>query len=161
MTYTDIAMNLRSGVTIIAVCFLMLGSAVGQKAGASDTGANAAMRITVSANGKEVQYELNDSQASKDLLAQLPMTIKVENYGGIEKIFYPPAKLNTSDTPLAKDIKAGTLAYYAPWADVVMFYDSFHPADGLYELGRVVSGRAHIESLSGEIRIEVTGSSGN
>lgn len=119
------------------------------------------MRITVSANGKEVQYELNDSQASKDLLAQLPMTIKVENYGGIEKIFYPPAKLNTSDTPLAKDIKAGTLAYYAPWADVVMFYDSFHPADGLYELGRVVSGRAHIESLSGEIRIEVTGSSGN
>ncbi len=148
-------------MAVVAVIILALGDAAIQKAEASDTGAKAAMRITVSANGKEAEYELNDSRASNDLLTQLRMTIKVENYGGIEKIFYPPAKLNTSDTPLAKDIKAGALAYYAPWADVVIFYDSFHPAAGLYELGHVVSGSEHIEGLSGEIRIEVTGSPGN
>ncbi|MBO6519226.1 MAG: hypothetical protein JJ900_18515 [Rhodospirillales bacterium] len=154
-------MSFRCVVAGVAIIFLAFGVAVTQRAEASDTGANAAMRITVSANGREVEYELNDSRASKDLLAQLPMTIKVENYGGIEKIFYPPTKLNTSDTPLAKDIKAGTLAYYAPWADVVMFYDSFHPAAGLYELGNIVSGGEHIESLSGEIRIEITRASDN
>ncbi len=154
-------MSFRSVVAVVAVIFLVLCDAAIQITEASDTGANAAMRITVSAGGKEVEYELNDSLASKDLVAQLPMTVKVENYGGIEKIFYPPTKLNTADTPLAEDVKAGTLAYYAPWADVVMFYGSFQAAAGLYELGNVVSGGEHIESLSGEIRIENTRASGN
>jgi hypothetical protein len=34
-----------------------------------------------------------------------------------------------------------------------MFYDDFGSASGLYELGFVVSGVEHIESLSGTIEI--------
>ncbi|MCB1759906.1 MAG: hypothetical protein KDI68_09045 [Gammaproteobacteria bacterium] len=112
------------------------------------------MRITVTSNGNTVVYILNDSGASRSLYNQLPMIVDVENYGGIEKIFYPPEKLNTADTPLAKGANAGTLAYYAPWGDVVMFYASFGSAAGLYELGHVVFGQEQIEELSGTIRIE-------
>jgi hypothetical protein len=113
-----------------------------------------AMTITIKSNGNEIKFELNDSQAAKDLYKQLPLSIKVENYSSNEKIFYPPEKLNTSNTPLAKNVKPGTLAYYAPWADVVMFYGSFGSASGLYELGHAVSGADQIKKLSGSITIE-------
>jgi hypothetical protein len=113
----------------------------------------AVMKIRVEANGQSTVYQLNNSTAAKELHAQLPMSIEVEDYGGLEKIFYPPQKLNTTDTPLVNIAKNGTLAYYAPWGDVVMFYDKFGSASGLYELGDAISGAEHIRSMSGSLRI--------
>jgi hypothetical protein len=112
------------------------------------------MNISVKTNGNTVVFELNDSTAAKALYAQLPLSIAVENYGNNEKIFYPPEKLNTSDTPLAESCRVGTLAYYAPWGDVVMFYGSFGSASGLYVLGEAISGSEHIRGMSGAIEIE-------
>lgn len=111
------------------------------------------MKISVSSNGNTIVYKLNNSTASKELYAQLPLSIEVENFGNNEKIFYPPEKLSTSNTPTA-NAKNGTLAYYAPWADVVLFYKDFGTANGLYELGEVVSGIEHISSMSGTIEIQ-------
>jgi hypothetical protein len=111
------------------------------------------MKVRVTANSKTTVFELNNSQAAKDLYAQLPLSIKVEDYSDNEKIFYPPKKLDTTDAPLA-DARAGTLAYYAPWGDVVMFYDNFGSASGLYELGHAVSGSEHINGMTGTIQIE-------
>ncbi|WP_167332850.1 cyclophilin-like fold protein [Desulfogranum japonicum] len=56
------------------------------------------------------------------------------------------------DEPFMR-IQAGTLAYYAPWGDVVMFYKKFGSASGLYELGQAVSGSENIEKISGKIEI--------
>lgn len=42
---------------------------------------------------------------------------------------------------------------WEPWGDVVMFYDDFGAAGGLYELGRAVSGEELIESMSGTVEI--------
>jgi hypothetical protein len=111
------------------------------------------MKITVKAGGNTTVFELNDSPAARHLYAQLPLSVAVENYSNNEKIFYPPTKLDTTDTPLA-DARGGTLAYYAPWGDVVMFYGTFGSAAGLYELGRAVSGSEHIQAMSGKIQIE-------
>lgn len=110
------------------------------------------MRISIQANGETTIYELNDGNAAKELYEQLPLTIDVEDYSNNEKIFYPPKKLDTTNTPMA-NAKFGTLAYYAPWGDVVMFYDRFGSAGGLYELGNVVSGGEHIKNMSGTIQI--------
>ena len=110
------------------------------------------MKINVMANNALIVFELNDSEASKQLIEQLPLEIKVEDYASNEKIFYPPNKLNTSNTPLA-NAKNGTLAYYAPWGDVVMFYKDFGSAGGLYELGKCMSGCEAIKALSGTIKI--------
>ena len=103
-------------------------------------------------NGNEIIFALNDSQAAKDLYAQLPLEIDVKDYSNNEKIFYPQA-LNTENTPLAEN-KIGTLAYYAPWQDVVMFYGEFRQNDQLFKLGEVVSGGEVIPNLSGKIKIE-------
>lgn len=111
------------------------------------------MKIRVYSNGNTTVFRLNDSQAAKELYDQLPLSIEVENYSSNEKIFYPPKKLDTVNTPLA-NAKKGTLAYYAPWEDVVMFYGDFGTVSGLYELGHAVSGMEYIKNISGTIQIE-------
>lgn len=112
------------------------------------------MHISVTASGSTVVFELNDSQAARGLYEQLPMTAAVENFSNNEKIFYPPEELDTSDAPLAEG-GAGTLAYYEPWGDVVMFYSSFDANGSLFALGEAVSGAEQIASLTGTVEIDV------
>lgn len=116
----------------------------------SSTAADA--KIIVKSDKYSVTYKLNNSQAAKELYAQLPLTLKVENYSDNEKIFYPPKKLKTGGTPKSEGQK-GSLSYYAPWGDVVMFYEEAGSASELYELGTVVSGENDISKLSGKITI--------
>ena len=141
-------------VAIPAIFAFCVGSAAIAKTEPSASKEGAVMQMVVNANGKDIVFELNDSQAAKDLQSQLPLSTDVENYGSNEKIFYPPRKLHPAGTPLVKSASAGTLAYYAPWGDVVMFYGSFGSAAGLYELGRAVQGAEHIRNLSGVVHVE-------
>ena len=110
-------------------------------------------QIAVTCGDMQVVYELNDSPTAQSLLSQLPLTVEVEDFSTNEKVFYPPQELDTSDTPLAEG-GAGTLAYYAPWGDVVLFYDSFSANGSLYELGEAVSGVENIGQMSGTITVE-------
>lgn len=110
-------------------------------------------QIAVQFDGGIVVYQLNDSAAADSLLSQLPLTIAVEDYRTNEKIFYPPQGLDTTNAPLAEG-GAGALAYYAPWGDVVMFYNDFEANGALYELGKAVSGEEGIEEMAGTITIE-------
>lgn len=120
--------------------------------GAKDSLVNELRMQVKGEDGQNIVFRLNDSPAANALYEQLPLTIPVEDYSHNEKIFYPPNELNTNDTPLARG-SSGTLAYYAPWGDVVLFYGEFDGAGGLYELGEAVSGTDRIESLTGEIQI--------
>lgn len=110
-------------------------------------------QISVTCGDTQVVYELNDSPAAQSLLSQLPLTVVVEDFSTNEKVFYPPQELDTSDTPLAVG-GAGTLAYYAPWGDVVLFYDSFSANSSLFELGEAVSGAEDISQMTGTITVE-------
>lgn len=104
-------------------------------------------------NNQTIEIELNNSPAANDLYNQLPLSINLENYSNNEKIFYPPQKLSVENTPKATP-KIGTLAYYEPWGDVVIFYDDFRANNDLYELGHVISGEDIISELSGTVTIE-------
>ena len=126
------------------------GSAVSEQPAAQAEAA--AGRLAVRCGDIEVIYELNDSPAAASLAAQLPLTLEVEDYSTNEKIFYPPQELDTSDTPAAEG-GAGTLAYYAPWGDVVMFYGDYSANSSLYELGEAVSGADQISRMSGSIEV--------
>ena len=110
-------------------------------------------QISVTCGDMQVVYELNDSPTAQSLLSQLPLTVEVEDFSTNEKVFYPPQELDTSDTPLAEG-GAGTLAYYAPWGDVVLFYDSFSANSSLFELGEAVSGAEDISQMTGTITVE-------
>lgn len=152
-------------LSLLAVCFILgvVASAFGDKPITTDVVAageknipqeKVQMKLKVFGGNGEVVFLLNDSQAAKDLYAQLPLKIKVENYADNEKIFYPPKKLQTFSTPLA-NAKAGTLAYYAPWGNVVMFYQNFGSFAGLYVLGEAISGSDKISALSGDFSVQI------
>ena len=120
-----------------------------------ETGTMAAHQISVQFGDNTVVYELNDSAAANALYEMLPLTVEVEDYSTNEKIFYPPEELACLETPLASsDTGAGTLAYYEPWGDVVMFYGDYNENPSLYELGYAVSGAEKIRGMSGTVTIE-------
>lgn len=111
------------------------------------------MKLSVSDGNNTIIFELNDTPAARSLFDQLPLEIEVQNFSSSEKIFYPPERLDVSDTPRASGGR-GVLAYYTPWSDVVMFYDSFNENNSLYELGYAIEGESKIENLSGNLTIE-------
>lgn len=133
-------------------------SSTAEKDGHDDQGQQILIK---SSNGQSVVFKLNDSPAARSLYDQLPLSVQIDDYSDNEKIFYPPEKLDTGSTPQAGG-GAGTLAYYEPWGDVVIFYGEFNESGSLYGIGDAVSGRDQIKNLSGDIKIEaVTEGSGN
>lgn len=157
--------NFLSAATVLGAGAL-LGGCSGERSGAESTTADApasapvegdamadGRAITVACGDATVTYQLNDSSAASALLAQLPLTLEVDDFSDNEKIFYPPEGLDVAGAPLAESGEAGTLAYYEPWGDVVMFYGSFSPSGALYELGRAVDGAGAISGLSGAIEV--------
>ncbi|CDD30773.1 putative flavodoxin [Firmicutes bacterium CAG:94] len=132
-----------------------LGLSQPQETTSSETEENdmESTQVAVTCGDLQVVYALNDSPAAQGLLSQLPLTVEVEDFSTNEKVFYPPQELDASDTPLAEG-GAGTLAYYAPWGDVVLFYDSFSANSSLFELGEAVSGAENIGQMSGTITVE-------
>lgn len=109
------------------------------------------MRISVKSEQYEIIYELNDSTVAEQLYEQLPLTTEVEPFSNNEMTFYPE-ELDVTDAPLS-DGEPGSLSYYEPWGDVVMFYAPCTPNSSLYELGEAVSGAEYIESLRGIITV--------
>lgn len=114
---------------------------------------NEAMRISVEGNGHTVVFQLVDNSASRSLYEQLPLEVEVQDYSDDEKIFYPPEELDISDADLGQG-PAGSLAYFSAWGNVIMYYDSYGPYNGLYELGTAISGSEFIETMSGTLQIE-------
>ena len=99
-------------------------------------------------------FELNDSPAALSLFDQLPIEVEVEDYSDNEKIFYPPEKLDETDA-IEGGGEAGTLAYFSPWGDVVMFYGQFDFYPGLYIIGEAIDFAEDIEKLSGTLYIGI------
>lgn len=93
-------------------------------------------RLSLAVRGVQYQFILNGSSAAEDLASRCPLDIVLENFADNEKIFYLDEPLDTGDTPLATGA-AGTLCYFEPWNDVVIFYGDGAPYEGLYELGTV------------------------
>ena len=143
-----------SGILLVGIIFVICNREKNYMNGSLLEEGVESMTIRVRAGNTTILFELNSSVAAKYLYEQLPLTVEVENFSTNEKIFYPTNKLNVTDTPLANRGGVGVLAYYEPWGDVVMFYDSFSSASGLYELGTAIEGSDQIENLFGEIIIE-------
>ncbi|MCS7232811.1 MAG: cyclophilin-like fold protein [Synergistetes bacterium] len=111
------------------------------------------LRVRIGAGDKFLFFELNDSPMAKEFYSLLPLKVKVTDFAGKEKIFQLPRKLNTQGAPEAKPV-VGTIAYYAPWGNIAIFYSDSNPASGLFELGRCVAGTDYIRDLEGTIVVE-------
>ena len=104
-------------------------------------------RLLLSVEGGSFTVVLEDHSAARSLLAQLPLTLAFEDYNGTEKIAYLPEALDLSDGPDGCDPEVGTLAYYAPWGNLCIFYRDFRYSDGLVPLGRLEGETEGLASL--------------
>lgn len=98
------------------------------------------------------QVALEDNQATRDLLAQLPLTLTLEDFGATEKIAMLPRKLRHGDAPEGVTPVAGDVAYYAPWGNLAIFRTGFRYSPGLVRLGRLRGSLAGLQR-SGAVQI--------
>lgn len=109
--------------------------------------------ITITTGEGVIRAKLNDSPAARDFIAQLPLTVTLDDYASTEKVVTLPSKLSTEDAPSGFDPSIGSITYYAPWGNIAIFYRDFGYANGLVDLGTITSG---IELLQVEGAIDVT-----
>jgi len=88
----------------------------------------------------------NNSQAAKDFIALLPLTLTLNDYNATEKVSDLPRRLSTKDAPPGFDPSIGDIAYYAPWGNLAIFYKDFGYSSGLVKLGTIDSGLGHLNA---------------
>ena len=83
---------------------------------------------------------LNDTETSRDFASLLPLSLKLEEYAGTEKVSYLPGKLSTKGAPSGSKPSVGDITYYAPWGNLAIFHKDFRYSDGLIILGKLDGG---------------------
>ncbi|MFP8965008.1 cyclophilin-like fold protein [Pokkaliibacter sp. CJK22405] len=116
------------------------------------------MMITVLMTAQDNTYRITmaDSEAARSFIALLPMTLKLSDYHGIEKVADLPKRLDTSDAPAGIKPEVGDVTYYSPWGNLAIFTKGFGYASGLVLLGRIEGGAAAVRTLGNqEVRLEL------
>jgi hypothetical protein len=80
---------------------------------------------------------LTDSEAARDFVSLLPLTLTLEDYARTERISDLPKRLSTKGAPSGGDPSVGDIAYYAPWGNLAIFYRDFGYSSGLVILGKI------------------------
>ena len=91
--------------------------------------------ITITVNGTTITGVLQASAATASLLAQLPLELSFEDFGGQEKIAALPAPLALDGMPSGSSAEPGTIGYYAPDQALVLYYESVGYYNGIIPLG--------------------------
>lgn len=105
------------------------------------------MIIMAEIGEEEVEITMYDNPTSRDFIDQLPLELSFKDFGGFEKLSYPPKKLTTEGAPEGDTPSAGDFAYYAPWGDVTLYYKDESYAKGVVLMGRIEDGG--IEKVAG------------
>ncbi|MBS4218239.1 hypothetical protein KHA96_07930 [Bacillus sp. FJAT-49711] len=111
--------------------------------------------VKLTFNKEVVMVNMYDNPTSRDFLAQLPLTITIEDYAKTEKIAYLPKKLSIEKAPPGCIPSVGDFTYYAPWGNLAIFYKDFGYSNGLIKLGKIESGIEKLESVHGNFTVEI------
>ncbi|MFB5663710.1 cyclophilin-like fold protein [Alteribacillus sp. HJP-4] len=123
--------------------------------GNNDDSDNSEEKIIVTLDNGEIIINVYDNPTSREFLAQLPLTLTFEEFGGFEKLSYPPEELTTEGAPSGYTPEREDFAYYSPWGDVAMFYDDHRYSNGLVKLGEIESGVELLESMNDDFTVSI------
>lgn len=110
------------------------------------------MKIRIDLDQTSITATLDDTETARDFVSLLPLTLTLEDYAHTEKISGLPRRLSTQGAPSGSDPSVGTLAYYAPWGNLALFYEDFGYSTGLIRLGALDGG---VEAFTGEGPVQV------
>ena len=115
------------------------------------------MRIQITIGDETFRATLDDSVASRDLVAQLPVTLEMSDHGSVEKTGPLRSPLSLDGQPAGADPDVGDLGYYAPGNDLVLYYGDQSYFDGIVVLGQLDAGAAEaIAAMDGTVTATVT-----
>jgi len=98
------------------------------------------MKLKITRGDKVITAILYENPTTRDFIAQLPLTVDMEDFAGKEKIFYPPKKLSATERKAVSDPKIGDINVYAPWGNIAIFYGSYSGSRDLIRIGRITEG---------------------
>ncbi|MTH55392.1 hypothetical protein GKZ89_18530 [Bacillus mangrovi] len=116
---------------------------------------HSAEKIAVTLEGGEIIINVYNNPTAKEFLEQLPLTMTFEEFGGFEKLSYPPEKLTVEGAPSGYTPQRGDFAYYAPWGDVAMFYNKHSYSAGLVKIGEIESGVELLETMEKDFTVSI------
>ena len=93
------------------------------------------VRITV--GGETVTGELNDTPTAQDLARQLPLTITLDDFNGVEKVGELPRPLTMDGVPAGADPEVNDIGYYRPSNGLVFYYGDVGYYNGIVRVGRL------------------------
>jgi hypothetical protein len=77
-----------------------------------------------------------DNATARDLIAQLPLTLRFRDFNSVEKIAQLPRKLSMDGVPSGDDPFPRDIGYYNPSGDLVFYYDDVGYFNGIVRLGQ-------------------------
>ena len=114
------------------------------------------MRIQITIGDERFHATLSDSAATRDLVAQLPVTIDMVDHGQVEKTGPLPSPLSLAGQPDGADPDVGDIGYYAPGDDLVLYYGDQFFFPGIVILGRLDGDAAQrLSALEGAVSARV------
>jgi len=108
------------------------------------------MKLKVTVGDVVLTATFADNLTSKDFISLLPLTVKLDDYAGTEKIFYPERKLSTKDATASINAVTGDITYYSPWGNVAIFYKDFGNSTSLIRIAKF-DGNIDVLKKSGSI----------
>lgn len=110
-------------------------------------------KIVLTVNGRTVTATLEDHAAGRDFVSRLPFEATLNDFNGVEKIFYPSPALSLEGVPRGCTPSAGDITIYTPWNNVAIFYKSSPYDNSLVRIGRI-DGNGYKALLSaGSLRV--------
>lgn len=114
------------------------------------------MSIEIIIDGERFEATLDDSAASRDLIAQLPLTLDMRDHGAVEKTGALPEALSLDGQPAGADPDVGDVGYYAPGNDLVLYYGDQSYYNGIVVLGRMEGDAPErIAQMEGTVTVSV------
>ena len=93
--------------------------------------------IRISINNQTFAAQLADNSTARDLLDQLPLTLRFRDFNRVEKIAKLPRPLTMEGVPTGDDPEINDIGYYAPSGDLVLYYGDVGYWNGIVRIGQL------------------------
>jgi hypothetical protein len=94
-------------------------------------------KILITTRDRTITAQLADNPTARDLVDQLPLTLRFRDFNRVEKIAELPRALTMDGVPAGADPEIKDIGYYAPSRDLVLYYGDVGFFNGIVRLGRL------------------------
>ena len=130
-------------------------SVVPSTSASTGTPASGPVPITLTIGGRSYPATLADNPTARDLADRLPLTLTFSDYHGVEKVAPLPERLTTVGVPSGAEPEINDIGYYAPYNNLVLYYDEVGYWEGIVRLGTLIDGMDEIARQADDFSLTI------